>query len=62
VEEEKQRKKHKRNKMKVSEKLNPGAAVPAVADHNYDGLLLQRESGKTDSKEFPIKKNEKDDT
>jgi hypothetical protein len=48
--------------MKMSEKLNPGAAVPAVAAaQNYAGLLLQRESRKTDSKEFPIKKNEKDD-
>jgi hypothetical protein len=46
-----QQKKHKRNKMKVSEKLNCGAA----ADFSDDGLLLQRESRKTG------KKNEKDD-
>jgi hypothetical protein len=53
-----QQKKHKRNKMKVSEKLNCGAAATATAsaaDFSDDGLLLQRESRKTG------KKNEKDD-
>jgi hypothetical protein len=55
---EQQKKKHKRNKMKVSEKLNCGAAATttaSAADFSDDGLLLQRESRKTG------KKNEKDD-
>lgn len=53
--------------MKVSQTLNPGVAATAsavtaaAADHNQDGLLLQRESGKADNQEFSIKKTEKDE-